>query len=99
LQFEFVVADILSLEPIVKCMHIVSFGAGVNLQEQAELKASHGGDPRTIARLRTLASEAFSGAELMMPIHQETIIRAREVRLQNEVIDSKQTVVQCCTHA
>lgn len=60
-------------------MHIVDFGLGVNLQQQADGIEESGGDARTVTRLRKLAAECYQQAQHMMPTHEETLSRAHQV--------------------
>mmetsp|Transcript_22531 Transcript_22531/g.32926 ORF Transcript_22531/g.32926 Transcript_22531/m.32926 type:complete len:1011 (+) Transcript_22531:60-3092(+) len=82
--FEFMVEDVERLEPRVKYMHIVDFISGVIMQEQADYRATQGGDPRTIARLRSLAGDYFSHAEKALPTHKETCDRSGTIKVLNE---------------
>ena len=82
-NFEFIVQDIYSIEPTVKCMHVVDFGTGIMLQELAEEGNSTGNlSQRFLHRIESMADDSFLRALKAMPSHTET---ADKVKLINEI--------------
>jgi hypothetical protein len=81
-QFEFIVQDIHSLEPTVKCMHVVDYGTGIMLHELAEegYNARGGHSLRLLRRIKDLSDESFLNALKVMPSHLETVKKVEEMK-------------------
>lgn len=87
-QFEFIVQDINSLEPTVKCMHVVDYGAGVMLHELAEEgKANGRQSSRVLQRMEDLSDASFLQALKAMPSHAATVQKVEEInkKLRNAI--------------
>jgi hypothetical protein len=84
-QFEFIVQDIHSLEPTVKCMHVVDYGTGIMLHELAEEGLSTGNNSlRLLRRINDLSDESFLSALKVMPSHLPTIKRVEEMKRKKD---------------
>lgn len=84
-RFEFIVQDIRSLEPTVKCMHVVDYGTGLMLHELAEEGYSTGSNSlRLLRRIKDLSDESFLNALKVMPSHLETVRKVEEMNKNKE---------------
>ncbi|CAN0145489.1 unnamed protein product [Scytosiphon promiscuus] len=70
--FEFNVADIQEIRPIVRYMHILDYGGGVMLSMQAERLEQDRADPRIVKRLKCMAKQCFITAYQSLPDDLDT---------------------------